>query len=131
MFIEARNRYGIARMHLGEIVLYDLPSFNVDLNYLPRPQIPDIEPFSVERVGSGAGRACARAGTRSAAGATLRTLDLIETLMPGTAVSVPAPRIQDAVIEASNAVVSIITSEAEEYAAARRTGSQGRWRSSQ
>ena len=125
VFIEARNRYGIARMHLGEIVLYDLPSFNVDLNYLPRPQIPDIEPFSVERVGAVLGGPVRVRVPEVPPVPSLRTLDLIETLMPGTAVSVPAPRIQDAVIEASNAVVSIITREAEEYAAARRQADPG------
>ncbi len=51
---------------------------------------------------------------------SLRTLDLVETLMPGLAVAVPLPRIKDAVIEASNAVASIVMSEAKKYADTQR-----------
>jgi hypothetical protein len=118
VFIEARNRFGVVRMELGELELYDLPPFNVDLNYLPRPQLPAIDAFSLARL-----REVLEAPTGVRVPEvppvpSLPTVGLIEALMPGAATVVPLPRFTDTIIEASNAVADIVMSEAKKFAAA-------------
>ena len=40
--IEARNRFGTARVELGDLILYELPQFRVDLTSLPAVYVPEI-----------------------------------------------------------------------------------------
>lgn len=48
---------------LGELTPCEPPPFNVSLGYLPRPQVPAIEPFSLEQVATAiAGHPRAAAG---------------------------------------------------------------------
>jgi hypothetical protein len=40
--VTAQNRFGTASLVVGELTLYELPSFDVDLSHLPRPLIPAL-----------------------------------------------------------------------------------------
>lgn len=40
--VTAENRFGTASLVVGELTLYELPSFDVDLDRLPRPLIPAL-----------------------------------------------------------------------------------------
>jgi hypothetical protein len=125
--IEIRNRYATVSLDLGEITLYELPPFSVDLNYLPRPQVPAIEAFSL------APAAAIRAGHPQAGVGMIamppvpspRAFDLVESLMPDGVDLVAMPRIEEAVIDASNAVKNMILSEEIKYAATLRQAKLG------
>ena len=79
--VDVHNRFGTVSVDLGEVTLDELPPFAVSLDYLPRPQVPPIETFTLEPM------IAALAGVpyidaRFSEMPSLRTFDLIEGLMP-------------------------------------------------
>jgi len=115
--IEVRNRFGVVQVDLGEITLYELPPFNVSLDYLPRLQIQSVESFSMAPLQALLGGPAGGRVLELPLVPSLRGLGLIETLMPEGTAAMPLPYIRDAVIEASHAVAGIVTSETKKYAA--------------
>lgn len=79
--IEVRNRFGTVSVDLGEVTLYELPSFYVDMDFLPRPKVPTLEAFSLEPM-MAALAAAPRVGVGFPEMPSLGTLDLIESLIP-------------------------------------------------
>jgi hypothetical protein len=125
--IEARNRFGSVVADLGELTLYELPPFNIDLNYLPRPQVPAVQAFSLDKVA-----AMLQEGPRIDVGAlqvppipSLPAFDLVESLLPDMSARVPGPRIDEAIIDASSMVTGLIRSESKKYAAKLRRENLG------
>lgn len=108
--IEARNRFGAVRVDLGELTLYELPPFTVDLNYLPRPQVPALDAFSPEPwTATVAGRPLIPVGTTDVPRTpSVRTLELVESLTPPGRTAVGWPHVGAAVRGASEEVTSLI-----------------------
>jgi hypothetical protein len=125
VFIEVKNKFGALRIDVGEIALYELPEFKpVRVGTLPQPGIPRLKAFTLEHL-----RPAMKAIPQAAAPAmpavpSLPTVDLIGsfsgTLMRGSAVPVPLPRLNEAVTAASRLVTRAMTDMAKEQAAARR-----------
>jgi len=122
--LEASNRFGTVTTDLGEITLYDLPPFTVTCDYLPRPQIPAVEAFSLGPVAAIlAGRPDARS-TMPAMPAipSVNTIGLVESLLPGKAAAVSWSGIDEVITQATAAIKSQILQETKEYIAARQGG---------
>jgi serine/threonine protein kinase len=125
--IELRGRYADLKYGLGDLILYDLPAFDVNLANLPRPVIPAIEAFSLEPVAAMlAGR------PRLEIGAIQLPLipsppafDLVEKLLPEGLRKVTLPRIDTAVTEVSNALKNQILISGLEYGATLRRAKLG------
>jgi hypothetical protein len=125
--IVVRNKYGSTRLELGEVTVYDLPPFHVDLNDLPDPQVPDIEAFSVEPLATAL---TARDGAELTfpAAPEIRTPDvpgLVAAVAPDSLISLPWPRVDDALIDVSVAMKDLILSVADKRAAALRENFTG------
>ena len=125
VFIEVTNRFGTLRVDLGDITLYDLPEFRpFDPRGLPRPEVPGLDAFTLEHMKPVLEAVPAVVVPEVPAVPSLPTADLIgnfrDTLIRGSAVPLPLPNLNDAVIEASRLVTGIVMDEATEYAAARR-----------
>lgn len=108
--IEARNRFGAVRADLGELNLYELPPFSIDLNYLPRPQVPALDAFSPEPLmATFAGRPLISVGTAEVPRVpSLSTLALVESLVPPGRTAVGWPHVSEAVKSASEEVTNLI-----------------------
>jgi serine/threonine protein kinase len=106
--IEARNRFGTARVELGELILYDLPEFQVNLAALPALHVPEIDPFCTQSLEvTIAGRPRSPAGIKVPRLPAVNSADLVSTLFP--AMKAPAlPPIGGAVNAASGDITSII-----------------------
>lgn len=125
VFIEVKNKFGTLRIDLGEITHYELPEFKpVRVGTLPQPGIPRLKAFTLEHL-----RPAMEAVPKTAAPPmpvvpSLPTADLIGsfsgTLMRGSAVPVPLPRLNEAVTAASRLVTRAMTDMAKEQAATRR-----------
>jgi hypothetical protein len=116
------NAFGWVTVDLGELTLYELPEFNVDLNHLPRPKIPEVEAFSTEPL------VTALIGDD---GLEIpypdipeitppESFDSILDLAPDVRITVPGPRIDDVVAETSNAIRNLILDEGERFVATLR-----------
>ena len=106
---------------LGELTRCEPPPFNVSLGYLPGPQVPAIEPFSLEHVAT-AIAAPARRG-RAAGNAAVPALNMSGSLArsaPATAVTLPVPRAGDALPGAAGAAATVPENEAKKHSAALR-----------
>lgn len=125
--IEVRNRYLTMNVSLGDLILYELPEFKVDLNFLPRPQVPSIEAFSLAPMAAMlAGRPHQKiAAIDMPAIPSPRTFELVELLVPQELAPVPVPRIDEAVIDASNTVKNMILTAGSEHGAALRQAKLG------
>jgi hypothetical protein len=115
--IEVRNRFGAVSVDLGELTLYELPPFHIDLNYLPRPQIPALQAFSPEPLmATLSGRPLLSVGAAEVPYMpSLSTSELVDCLSPGGQVLAVWPHIDEAVTGASHDVTSLITSEGENF----------------
>jgi hypothetical protein len=114
------NRLGSLPYDLGEITLYELPSYSVNLGTLPTPWIPDLPPFSLKSLGPVLDRVPAVQLPELPPVPSLQTYDLIDTLMKGTVLSVRLPRFAEAVLDASRAVADLIWDDAVQRAEATR-----------
>ena len=125
VFIEVKNKYGTLRIDLGEITLYELPEFKpFDLGALPRPSVPRLEAFTLEHMRPVLDAVPAVIVPEVPTVPALPTVDLIgnfkDTLMRGSAVPLPLPRLNEAVTAASRLVTSAVMDMAKEQAATRR-----------
>lgn len=125
VFIEVTNRYGTLRIDLGEITLYELPEFKpFNLGALPRPNVPRLEAFTLKHMRPVLDAVPAVIVPEVPTVPSLPTVDLIgnfkDTLMRGSAVPLPLPRLDEAVTAASRLVTSAVMDMAKEQAAARR-----------
>jgi hypothetical protein len=125
--IEVENKYGVVTVDLGELTQVELPQFTATISDLPRPEIPAIEAFSVESLTAMLTGHPSIELNLPELPAVLppRALDLVDDLIPDRSVTVPGPRVDDAVIAASNAVTSLITSETRKYMATLRQAMRG------
>jgi hypothetical protein len=125
VFIEVTNRYGTKRLDLGEITFYEPPEFKpVDFGALPRPVVPRLKAFTLEHMGPVLDAVPAVVVPEVPAVPPLPTVDLIEnfkdTLMRGSGVPLPLPRLDEAVTAASRLVTSSVMEMAKERAVAQR-----------
>jgi serine/threonine protein kinase len=125
--IELQGRYQDLKYGLGDLILYDLPDFDVNLANLPRPVIPAIEAFSLEPVA-----AMLTGRPRLEIGAiqfppipSPPAFDLVEKLLPEGLRKVALPRIDTAVTEASNALKNQILVSGLKYGASLRRAKLG------
>ena len=106
--IEARNRFGTTRVELGELILYDLPEFKVNLVGLPALHVPEIKPFCPQSLEvTTAGRPRSPVGIEVPPLPALDTAGLVDALSPATKAPV-LPPIGEAVGAASEGVTSMI-----------------------
>jgi hypothetical protein len=115
--IDVRNRFGSVSVEVGELTLYELPPFHVDLNYLPRPQVPALEAFSPEPLMATLdGRPPVAVGVADVPYVPpLSTVELVESLNPGGQTTAIWPRIDEAVKGASHAVTSLVLNEGDDF----------------
>ena len=125
--IELKGRYVDLNYDLGDLILYDLPDFEVNLAYLPRPAVPAIEAFSLEPVAAMlAGRPRLDIGTIQMPGIpSPSAFELVDKLLPEGLRKVTLPRIDSAVIEASNALKNQILTSGSKYGASLRRAKLG------
>ncbi|HWF79302.1 MAG TPA: hypothetical protein VN695_01885 [Streptosporangiaceae bacterium] len=125
--IEIRNRYVTTNLSLGDLLLYELPEFKVDLNFLPRPQVPAIDAFSLAPIAAMlTGRPHLKIGAIDMPRIpSPSTFELVEKLVPQGLAPVPAPRIDEAVIDVSNTLKNMILTAGSEYGAALRQAKLG------
>jgi hypothetical protein len=119
--LEASNRFGSVVAELGEIILYELPAFDLDLSKLPWPRVPALEPFTVGQLS----QAAASRPQVSHAPALpplpdLRTSGLVSNLsgaVPGLP-TVPVPQLGAAVTDAGRAARALLATQTTSYIAA-------------
>lgn len=80
VIVTARNRYGSVSLDLGSITVYALPSFAVNLPYLPEIKMPTIGAFDLGPV-SALLASASRIGERLSDGLSPNPLDLVDSLM--------------------------------------------------
>lgn len=106
--IEARNRFGTARVELGDLILYELPQFRVDLTSLPAVYVPEINSPGLPGLDAAmAGRPRTPTGVKVARLPSLSVMELIGILSPALPVST-LPPIGEAVNSTSTGVTEII-----------------------
>ena len=114
MSVVVGNEYGTVSLSLGEVTVYDLPPFHVDLNHLPDPRIPEVESFSTEPL---AIRLTASPGAELTFPAlpdiqSPRALGLIPDLGPEFPVPAPWPGLSDVVMDVTEEIRELILTEA-------------------
>jgi serine/threonine protein kinase len=113
--IEAGNNYGTATMYLGNLTLYELPQFNVDLSHLPRPELPYVEATPVRPLATilqGDPAATVSYPKVPEVGPP-QLFDFTDSLNPEISVPAPGPQIDKALIDASNAITRLIAFDGE------------------
>jgi len=125
VFIEVKNRYGTLRIDLGQITLYELPEFKpFNLGALPRPSVPRLDAFTLGHMKPVLEAVPRVVVPEVPTVPSLPTADLIgnfkDTLMRGSAVPLPLPRLNEAVTTASRLITGAVMDRAKEQAAARR-----------
>ncbi|HUB37936.1 MAG TPA: hypothetical protein VMA72_03700 [Streptosporangiaceae bacterium] len=110
--IEAANQYGVTRLVIGDVSLYEIPPFSVSLDELPMPNIPALGAFSatppdVPRVPD------------HEFGRFLRQLNV------NWAPLQPRPRVDHVAAETAQYLIDLICAESEEALAALRAGLAG------
>ncbi|HXL95660.1 MAG TPA: hypothetical protein VN969_42615 [Streptosporangiaceae bacterium] len=80
--VTARNRFGSVSVDLGHLTVYALPSFAVNLPYLPPVQMPDIRAFNLEPV-SALLQSASRIGQRLSESLSPNAIDLMDSLLSG------------------------------------------------
>lgn len=130
VMIEVQGRYATSTVSLGDLTLYELPEFKVDLNFLPKPQVPSIDSFSLEHlVALLKGRPIIDIGTiEMPAMPSAPTFELVKTLLPDGFQPLSAlsgPRIDEAIADASGVLKDMILASGTEYAAQLRRAKLG------
>jgi serine/threonine protein kinase len=100
--VVASNPYGEFTHHVGDLMLYELPSFSVTIGNLPRPTVPPVEAFSLEPLGI------------SQIHFPISHDNLLDLTARGP-LTPPWPRIDDALLTTSKAVVDLIADETTRY----------------
>jgi hypothetical protein len=118
--LEVRNRFGAVSVELGEITLYELPPFQVDLNYLPRPQVPHADPFiPAPLMATLEGRPLVAIGEADVPHVpSPGTPDLAGAMPPSSELAAMWPRVDDAAHGFANTISSLITSESGDFVSA-------------
>lgn len=110
--VELTNRFGTVRVDLGEVTLYELPPFQVDLGYLPRLQVPPLTPFSVAPLRPMLEQIpLPRLADRPAV-PPLNTFGMVRTLMANATLPVSLPRLDQAVTEVTDTLLAMLRAEA-------------------
>ena len=119
--LEAGNRFGSVVADLGELVLYELPAFDLDLSKLPWPREPALPPFTVGQLSRvAASRPRAAPAPVLPPLPDLRTFGLVKNLsgaVPGMP-AVPVPRLGTAVADAGRAARALLDTQTKSYLAA-------------
>jgi len=119
--LEASNRFGSVVADLGELVLYELPAFDLDLSKLPWPRVPALPPFAVGQLSRvAASRPHAAQAPVLPPLPDLRTFGLVKNLsgaVPGMT-TVPVPRLGTAVADAGRAARALLDTQTKNYLAA-------------
>lgn len=127
--IEVANRYGRVRVDLGDITLYELPPFNVSVDYLPRLEAPTLNAFTLNTLHPLLASVPRVPVPEVPLVPALPTSDLIsvfrKTLIPDSAVRLQLPQLGDVVTQAAQEVAEMISSDARQFAESRRQGTQG------
>jgi hypothetical protein len=120
--LEVRNRLATVTVDLGEVALYELPPFSIDLDYLPRPHFPAVQAFSLAPLAEIVARS-PRAATSMPEVPPVPAppaFDLVENLLPEGLRPVSLVNIHEAITETSNAVKDTILSEGNKFVATLR-----------
>ena len=124
VFIEVANRFGKLRVDLGEITLYELPPFEVQLGYLPRLEVPPLRAFTLDAMRPALESVPRVRVPQVPPVPSLPTSDLLgifqDALMPGVAVPLQLPRLADAISEAWHSVASSLATDAKKNAESMR-----------
>ncbi len=125
--VELRGRYADLKCDVGDLVLYELPDFNVSIDSLPRPKIPALGAFSLEPLAAMvAGRPHLVVGAvELPAIPSPPAFELVEKLLPEGMRKVALPRFDTAVTEVSNALKTQILNSGFGYGAVLRRAKLG------
>jgi hypothetical protein len=119
--LEAGNRFGSVVADLGELVLYELPAFDLDLSKLPWPRVPALPPFTVGQLSrAAASRPHAAQAPVLPPLPDLRTFGLVRNLsdaIPDLPTG-PGPRLGAAVADAGRAAQALLATQTKSYIAA-------------
>ncbi|WP_433227978.1 hypothetical protein [Actinomadura formosensis] len=107
--LDVRNRFATVTIDLGELTLHELPPFTVDLNYLPRPQIPTLTAFQPPALAATlAGRPRIAVGNDVLTIPPLNVFEPVEALIPAAPAAMPALGIGDAAAETTRALRTVL-----------------------
>jgi hypothetical protein len=113
--IEARNRFGSVRVDLGELTLYDLPPFQLNMSNLPAVYVPELSAFCPPSLAAAiAGRPPALVGMDLIAIPSLSTPELIAGLSP-VSPATALPPVGPVVNQASDSVTTVIKDAQSEF----------------
>lgn len=113
--IEAVNQFGAVTAALGELEVYDLPPFNIDFGFMPRPQVPGVEAFTLAPLAEVLESAPRVSVPEIPAVPSLHSLELVDSLTPDRSVAVPWPLIDETVIDTSNSIRDAILAEGNKF----------------
>lgn len=118
--ITATNPYGTAALELGDVMLYELPSFSVTIGDLPHPAIPPVSSISLEpitrQLPTGVGSMPDTPRIPSP-----EPYEMLRVMAANRIVTPPWPRIDDAVAEGARSILELIRTGSDGYLAALRT----------
>jgi hypothetical protein len=117
--VSARNRFGTASLIVGELTIYELPSFDVNLNHLPRPLIPALPRLNLPLLDQAlADRPGIVVGGEVLELPDLGAMKLIEDLLPeGLIATASWPPLADIAAQVSADITDAIRAEATNIAA--------------
>ena len=118
--IEVANQFGTVTADIGDLDLYELPPFTVDFGYLPKPQVPAIEAFTLAPLATILDSSPRVAVPEIPAIPSLHSLELVNSLLPDRSATVPWPRLGDTVIDTSNSIRDLILTEGSKFVSALR-----------
>jgi serine/threonine protein kinase len=125
--IEAENRYGAVRVDLGELTLYEIPSFDPKnlIGTLPRVVVPVLEAFTLDALAPALATVPRVVVPEIPRLPAMPTADLTsvvrETLLAdGTADSVSFPNLGELVAGPTREIAEQLTSQAREFAMSQR-----------
>jgi len=114
------NNLGSLAFDLGEISLYEFPPLSVNIPALPSPYIPTLPRLSLDSMAPVLDKVPAIQLPDLPPVPSLQTYELVDTLMRGTAITMVAPDIAVAVLDASRVVSQAIWDDARRRAEAAR-----------
>jgi serine/threonine protein kinase len=114
------NYLGSIVVDLGEVSLYELPSFSANIPPLPAPQIPDLPALSLDSMAPVLNKVPVIQLPNLPSMPSPQTYDLVDTLMRGTTITMAPPGIATAVLDASQVVFQAIWEDAHRRAEAAR-----------
>jgi hypothetical protein len=125
--IEAENRYGAVRVDLGELTLYEIPSFDPKnlIGALPRVVVPALDAFTLDALAPALATVPRVAVPEIPRLPTMPTADLTsvvrETLLAdGAAESLSFPNLGELVAGPTREIADQMTSQAREFAMSQR-----------